>query len=506
MCRLRGERRQLAISVSKQLEEIIHDKEELLRQLKNLEAREETLRRDRAALHNLVAPISDLADEVLATIFEATMELEETPFPRVGEIVSRVSHRWRSISVNTPKLWANVRFPGVRRGKWRERIAVYLARSNSIPLNIRVQLPRREDITVNFLETIGDHMGRCRQLLFGRPLGDDVLPILCESLFSRPLPLLTSFSLVLPQPTGGQKPLSFVPSHAPHLRTLEIGSFALRYHHVLHLDVFASLASLRLTEVVIHVTSYETIRGGFMNMQRLQHLEINLDNGLMEEIHSNLIPLPSVEFLHVSGHGYQYHLMPTFIGVIEAVSLKALSLRSWMDGCLRQRIINFPSLRHLVLTDISEVSCPGLTELSRTFPDIERLTWNIEEGIIKSVEETLTRIFRNIRGTEELLKWPQLHTIEISIAEGRREPRHDDSALSTAILELKQSSHSIRKLRLPAAFINSASQENMASLRALVTVEEYYDDWPTPFAGGLKRSVSAISLSAYRLDKPILRS
>lgn len=333
--------------------------------------------------------------------------------------------------------------------------------------------------------------------MFGLPLADDVLPILCDSLLWRPLPLLTSFSLILPEGANGQDPLSFVPSHAPHLRTLEIGSFALRYHRILHLDVFASLTSLRLTQVVIHVTSYVTIRRGFMNMQRLQHLEINLDNGLMGPIHSDLIPLPSVECLHVSSHGYQHHLMPTFIGIIEAGSLKALSLRSWKDGRLRQKIVNFPSLQHLVLTDISEVLCPDLSELSQTFPNIERLTWNVEEGIIKSVEETLTYILRNIRGTGELMKWLHLHTIEISIAEGRLEPRHDGPALSAAILELEQSNHLIRKLRLPAAFINSASQEDLASLRALVALEEFYDDWPTPFAGGLKRSVSKISSSAY---------
>ncbi|KAF7971015.1 hypothetical protein HWV62_22287 [Athelia sp. TMB] len=181
--------------------------------------------------------------------------------------------------------------------------------------------------------------------------------------------------------------------------------------------------------------------------------------------------------------------MPTFIGIIEAGSLKALSLRSWKDGRLRQKIINFPSLQHLVLTDISEVLCPDLSELSQTFPNIERLTWNVEEGIIKSVEETLTYILRNIRGTGELMKWLHLHTIEISIAEGRLEPRHDGPALSAAILELEQSNHLIRKLRLPAAFINSASQEDLASLRALVALEEFYDDWPTPFAGGVSHSM-----------------
>lgn len=65
--------------LSMTLEEIDVARGELLQRLEDLDARERTVRLEREALQNLVAPTSTLPEEVLSMIFEAGIHRKKNP-------------------------------------------------------------------------------------------------------------------------------------------------------------------------------------------------------------------------------------------------------------------------------------------------------------------------------------------------------------------------------------------------------------------------------------------
>lgn len=99
-----------------------------------------------------------------------------------GVPVSHVSQRWRNLALATPalrtKIWctriksANEvrRLPARERAKDSEssrennRTATFLSMTRTLLLDISIIPFRREDFSPEFLELLGEHMRRCRQL------------------------------------------------------------------------------------------------------------------------------------------------------------------------------------------------------------------------------------------------------------------------------------------------------------------------------------------------------
>lgn len=95
------------ISLSKRLHEIASARLELLLQLADLDARASAAQEERNALQTLDAPISYLPNDVLKMIFEEGMHPRDFSH-HIGELVSHVTKRWRSVALDTPKLWNKV--------------------------------------------------------------------------------------------------------------------------------------------------------------------------------------------------------------------------------------------------------------------------------------------------------------------------------------------------------------------------------------------------------------
>ncbi|KAJ7653963.1 hypothetical protein DFH06DRAFT_1203333 [Mycena polygramma] len=119
------------------------------------------------------SPIDQLPDEVLAAILklgadspisEAARELRALP---TSITASRVSHRWRAVTVNSPELWDTIRLSHRSRSwSWAR---MFVKRSRSYPLDISINLEvygnsyGGGDISLaKALDIVGPHIVRWR--------------------------------------------------------------------------------------------------------------------------------------------------------------------------------------------------------------------------------------------------------------------------------------------------------------------------------------------------------
>lgn len=109
MRQINKDRQRRVLLLSNYLKEIAAVRNSLVVQLEDLERQEEVVEREFNALHNLDAAISTLPGELLVMIFEAGTLLEENHC-HFGTLVSRVTHHWRHIALETPLLWNKISF------------------------------------------------------------------------------------------------------------------------------------------------------------------------------------------------------------------------------------------------------------------------------------------------------------------------------------------------------------------------------------------------------------
>ncbi|KZP30822.1 hypothetical protein FIBSPDRAFT_979000 [Athelia psychrophila] len=403
-----GDRQRRVLSLLKCLEELEAARRELLLKLEDLDARKRAIQLEHNALFNLDATTSNLPDEILAMVFEVGIEIQldplllkensfkfhtSEPYPtpiHFGDLVSHVSHRWRSIALATPRLWIHIRCGPIsmngkdiwgKRKQWRERAAVYLCRSRSSPVDIHIKGLREEDYTPAFLQLITGHLGHCRQL-FIRDVPEAVVPLLVQPL-SAPAPLLRSFGAGLEGDSdmAFEDPV-FLPFSAPGLVTADLhGAYLPNL-----LPVFASVTSLRMTDTFIGSRKDNaSLRDGLMGLKSLNHLEIQFKY-YRRAATANVILLPTVEFLHVNVmEDAPLFYVTSFLDDIQAPSLISLSLNKWY--CQHSNTLEpnkFPTLQHLVLYDCNigkhEGDLDDIADLARQFPDITRFTSQVSQG------------------------------------------------------------------------------------------------------------------------------
>ncbi|KAF7971004.1 hypothetical protein HWV62_22265 [Athelia sp. TMB] len=495
MAQVNDERRQRIAFLSQELVKIDDERTELLRQLEGLDARAVVVKMEHAALLNLDSPTSRLPDEVLAMIFVAGIGLRS----RFGELVSHVSRHWRRISISTPRLWANVEILTVpdpenedarrlwpsndehdlkggatlaERKRRKDRAAMYFSRSRSYPMNIRIECTDSRDALLDFLDLISHHIDHCRQLrLVG--VSSAVVLLLGESLRSRPVPLLASLTLQFQWDSLWQEgTFSF---EAPLLKCLHLIDIG-RNHRILLQPAFARVTCLRLHSFTAStLESYETIRAGLMQLKSLHHLELSPNTDIIDSAALQPIVLPTLRLLR---YGWDFPLkLPGCLRLINAASAEVLSIGSWSGGEPGPLEAQFPSLKHIILTEGSTLvmSESMIDAFRRGFPHIEQLTYRVH--LLNTFANALSYILPR-RGPSDSAQWPRLHTLSI---DAFWRPRHDDPALHTV---LQNAGPSIRKLRLSRPFFKARhASDAMQRLRDLVEVEEWYDDWPTPFAG-----------------------
>ncbi|KZP26798.1 hypothetical protein FIBSPDRAFT_928466 [Athelia psychrophila] len=428
---------------------------------------ERSISLERNILHNLDVPISRIPDEVLAMIFEEG-RCPRKHGHRFGVVLSHVSHRWRDVATTTPRLWTYLRLqeqphdkdesPELLRELTRAR--AFLSRSSLCPVDIYIE--GFEDVSPEFIQLIGEHVGHCRELRT-REVGDNCLDQLLNCFSSKPIPFLSSIDLS--SNVMLELPVQLFPHGAPRLTAVQLDSIVLLDLH-LHFAAFPSATCLQLTGVHIDdIEEYSSFRDGLMALPSLHHLELQL-LWFDEVVPPNLqIVLPTIQFLHIDAGGCRECLGP-FISLFHAASLMTLSLTAWGPGIyvdLEDELeIHLPSLTHLILNDHNMWDTEDIDIFALVFPGIERLSVGI-----------MAR--RDLRIM--LDAWPKLQTIATSDVE----EEFDFYDWRSIISKLQNAGHPIRMFMLPETLISEADAGDLVELRKLVAMEDYYVDWPTPF-------------------------
>lgn len=356
-------------------------------------------------------PTSNLPNELLAMIFEAYMPIyrEEGPVLgaplKSGEVFSHVSHRWRSIALDTPSLWTEIHYNDQPLRACTE----YLSRSRKAPLNIYINVPCFDrELTSSLLDSLSKNIGRCRSLyIAAAALAFQRKVLACTSRYAAPL--LESFSIS--DPHGGiQFSAPLFASGAPRLRIVQLVGLAFSVAtQVYCLPAFKLVSHLDLSRIhILSSDSYTSFRAMLMALKSLRHLELRLAL-IYSPSYYDLPPivLPALELLHVVFA--KCHSDFNFINrCIHAPSLISLSLAGWNtpDEYPDGHIVDYSRLPSLQQLDA----------LSRAYPHIERLTCHFDHA--EEIEEVLEAMVGTTAEEDEgrapdARRWPQMKTIAV---------------------------------------------------------------------------------------------
>ncbi|KZP12785.1 hypothetical protein FIBSPDRAFT_150108 [Athelia psychrophila] len=479
MRQINMDRRHRIFSLAKSLEEIANARHSLLLQLEDLATREKVVQAEHNILHNLEATTSNVADEIMAMIFGMGMTISHeenplSPWP-FGEVVSLVSHRWRSIALDTPSLWTFIKYTlRPLRG-----CAAYLSRSRLAPVDIYIA---HREVNYSLLQSINEHFGRCRSFCVFTSTKEDVQRIL-ECVSCHTVPLLRKLSMGSYHPNL-KFPAQLFPLGAPNLKIVQL--MGLNFETIPQafcLPAFEAVTHLRLSHVNINnVESYISFRVVLEALQHLSHLELHLQT--IPELPPQLpIVLPALKFLRVD---FTCRMNLNYINkYIHSSSLISLSLSGWIKGenALDESNLvksHFPSLRHLFLTGRVSAALPQFDSLAKTYQGIERMTCRAHfDRIGDDIEDILAAILGNPAGEDEedasRLPWPKMHAIAV---EDMRKPV-DASALRSIILKLRGTGSSIHTLLLPQVCVADGDVE---ALRDIIKIEYCGNEWPKPFS------------------------
>ncbi|KAF7974979.1 hypothetical protein HWV62_10725 [Athelia sp. TMB] len=503
MWQVHSDRQRRVQVLSGHLEDIASSKHKLILQLEELDARRKAVQLERNQLHNLDAPTSNLPNEVLAMIFEAGMDLGGGPQIDFGRIASHVSHRWRSIAVNAPRLWTQIRYirePLVAKSKSSKfrshttlppnlnKAITYLSRSGMAPIDICIKNVKEQDMMPEFLQSIADHIGHCRSLCVLNT-EKDAFPQILKYASHCAAPILESLS-VLSGPLGNGFPDTLFPRGALCLRTVALDDLDALPSF---LPAIASVRQLQFSKFQIKDhESYGNIRNAFMALHSLSHLKLGTYGIPPPDLAP--IELPRLRCLELDFRTYPTSFRNT-IGLINAPVLNCISVAGWVIGhrdlpelAMPETIC--PSVCHLKING-ALAATRGFDLMAKLFPNVEQLTLRGEHFVtVGSCQKTLKKedlnqilvaILNREEGEEEherdeQVRWPKLRSIAVSAL---RLPLEVQELRST-IFKLKKYGRPLETLSLPEIFWTEAPGDADA-LRDVVDVEEYHDESPAPF-------------------------
>ncbi|KAF7979622.1 hypothetical protein HWV62_41958, partial [Athelia sp. TMB] len=362
---------QLIASLALKLQEIDDKRRSLFAQIADLDIAWRAVHAEYSSTVNEAAAIAILPDEILASIFEEAHSSEQS----IEMCISQVSHRWREVATNTPKLWTDIHVEAEHRKL--EMATLYLKRSKAVPFDITVCIPwYRPDIET--LERLfAEHISRCHRLTIVLETNAD--NGIFHFLQNASAPLLKHIKVSCSQGTREQilwftGPTPIFTSGAPMLQTLRISSFPWL------LPTLESVTALSLCD--IHPNSYlspENLRSTLLALRSLAILEVNGEIAAAWSS-AEAVELPALRTLKLAAGDLQ-NRADQFEGLyhaIDAPSLEHLSLRNFTDDEIsflsnifpsRQK---FPTLHALTLINADENAISSnLRSLMDAFAHVE---------------------------------------------------------------------------------------------------------------------------------------
>lgn len=452
-------------------------------------------------IHNQLAPISSLPNEMLSAIFEAGCTLPPSGSPeRPFEIlVSQISQRWRYIAINTPGLWTKITLKPPCLPSSVDMATSYIQRSKVSALDIFVHIDGEAYHTL----TLGDISTVCHIIL---PHADrwhrihidcnwrggfrfflDQLP--AEALRLQCIKIHCTFD-----DASGEDdmPRHIFNAGAPRLTCILLNGVRLQ-------DCLPPLTAI--THLQFH-DIYETIETTrlhslFSGLSALTHLVINADI-YTEWTELESVKLPSLHSLHIRPNE-DSDVIPGFLMVVAAPALQFLLLEALLPVeavALAHNIpdTKFPSLHSLTILrfehnlDDSDVTPPIWQMLIRAFPAVTHFTLSCNK--INTFCESLDERY-SLESSDKAPLWPQLHTLTLLNQPWKPRCIPDITLICNALSARIASSHPIRKLQLSKSMM-SALTDGLRRLQVHVEVEEsttypeleraaYAVDWPKEY-------------------------
>ncbi|KZP14876.1 hypothetical protein FIBSPDRAFT_1048529 [Athelia psychrophila] len=441
----------------------------------------------RSVLNNSEAATANTPDEILALIFEACMQLDhDDRKEHYGDLVSHISHRWRSVALATAGLWTQIRYCDYPVTTLMERVTAYFHRSKLAPVDIRVEMSHRDHhLPPTLFQHLIDHIGHCRRLCFVNMTGDTLESLLRQIALQPEASLLRSFQIskyrgyLSNMPSLPGSTIEFL---APHLRIMVLDEIAVNdVHHFFDISAnFKSVTHLRLDDIFIDEMEFEryaACRSFLMALPSLTHLELKVD-GMVDFPDEHATVLPYLQFLHIE-FSYFFSAVKNIIHTIHARSLQTLSLAGWEKDTRSFTqsslpVSHFPSLRHLILDGYLATTLLDLQSLGLMFPSTERLTFQAQRSppsgdidtILLAIVNPLSRISS---ATGESVLWYKLQSIAVSTAQAPL----DGEFLHELIHDWKKSGHPLDKLFIPRSCMAQAGAKGMMKLRKLVDIEDF---------------------------------
>lgn len=311
----------------------------LLEQLANLDAESAQFQREYNLTLNDCAPISVLPEEVLSWIFKLTHSMLQDENPPIELVLSQVTHYWRNIAIDTPKLWSRI-----------DRLKVtslYLQRSKAVQFTLDLLAQStcfsignegdNDEVVREALEQLPLHLKRCKSLKFH-----------CHD--------QREMALFMPY---------LAASSGPKLLSLDLlcnssQNANTEYIPVFH-EAFPALRNLKLSNV--HLKPFYTNLGAVATLDFTATKP--LGGGILSELFNALNFTPSLKTFNFNADGHHLSIwQPNFH--VSLPSLQSLSIfvthksGSVMSAILR--IITAPSLTHLNLNDVHSSALAGFPE------------------------------------------------------------------------------------------------------------------------------------------------
>ncbi|KAF7773331.1 hypothetical protein Agabi119p4_5498 [Agaricus bisporus var. burnettii] len=379
-----------------------HRREQLHRQLSDVELR---LRGERArynALLNTRASISKIPFDLLSSIFLLCQAAgRPKPYYSFAVAASHVTRHWRTVSLSTPLLWNDVRI-NIQSLSALNRLEAHLERSDDCFLDLYIQasIPNIKPV----MDLISLHSQRWRRLSI--TTDNDQVSALLTSLSSPLTPLLEHLSLQIEIPEEHHSPRSKYPSScpkilisgAPLLTFVRLGGLAL-----------GNLAppSDRITTLDMDgFERYYMEPSQLVALLETLPLLVNLSLGQLHIHHprdpfdvTKQITLPLLRSLRICGPCTSPHIM---LSLLVLPQLEALALHD-LDG------FHAPSLPFVkeLLIDSCAFDEIATTNLLHACPSITALAIDFHCPIVWSAMTILGDM------ADDEVAWPSVHTLTV---------------------------------------------------------------------------------------------
>jgi hypothetical protein len=420
-----------------------------------------------AELRNCKAPISKLATETLAMIFEAGLDDDfgsdeilhhGLPF---SLLVSQVCRAWRRTAINLPFLWSSIR---INTSKPRHFPDMYVERSKSCAVDI--QLVCNETTLPTFDSSIL-HLNRCRRLKIGCIFYSSAFEII-KSLRIKEAPRLTSLNVGVWRDDDDlsdydldeedEKGVQILQGGAPKLTTVDLQCISIRsccppLNAILHLTLSnnkhtpelhccefrealaaaaSSITHLVLEGIIVRFTDDDNFSQ--ILLPHLLHLRLDYpyyfhrgddDDDYVARL-ATIIVAPRVQGLHLE------YFQPQDVHHI----LRSLLPRNGTNNTLRSL--------HLQFVVLDSPAC----DLFQAFINITQIFIACIPQHVDCVLRFMLDFDQRSQPSNNSPLWPHLHTLGIDI--------FDDKLLRTVVLSRKAAGYPLTKLCLPS-YIDSSS-------------------------------------------------